>query len=217
MKNRANIMGPTFNNTSMNVPTQRRKNPTYKSPKNSPKTTNTTSPILREHNSNRTAVDAAKNRSTSPTPAGQKFTFQTLKDLTQRSRNNTKENSTSFQDMYARAVGQPSREKDKLSTTLKSMETNIKDQTKKETLEQYRITTENEQQVLKLRKELEEVKYRNLQLEGFYSKKAQFEELVRERDELREKNLDLLNSAIAFENLGSQISELENSSEKIRN
>ena len=37
--------------------------------------------------------------------------------------------------MYARAVGQPSREKDKLSTTLKSMETNIKDQTKKETLE----------------------------------------------------------------------------------
>ena len=57
--------------------------------------------------------------------------------------------------------------------------------------------------VYHLQKELEEAKRHNAELEEFYKLKPSFNELIKERDEFREKNVELLNNAIVFDNLAS--------------
>jgi hypothetical protein len=57
--------------------------------------------------------------------------------------------------------------------------------------------------VYSLQKELEREQKRNAKLESFYKYKPSFDEVVKERDEFREKNLELLNNAILCDNLAT--------------
>ena len=54
-----------------------------------------------------------------------------------------------------------------------------------------------------LQSELDAAKRKNKELEEFYKLKPRYEEILRERDEFRDKNLELLNQAIVFDNLAS--------------